>query len=77
MRRIAWSGQQKPGQANEVGTAVLTLEEPVVAGEAGECPAVAKRALWSGTGFVQTRMRHERATPVGGQLGLGKWNAGY
>jgi hypothetical protein len=49
----------------------------VIAGEAEERSVDAKRALWNGKGSVQTRMKHERATPGGGLLDLGEWNAGY
>lgn len=48
----------------------------MVAAVAGERLVVAKRALWNGMGFVQTRRKHERTNPVEGQLGLGEWNAG-
>lgn len=47
----------------------------MAAAEAGErLVVVAKRALWNGTGSVQTRTKHERASrasPVWGLLGLG------
>jgi hypothetical protein len=52
--------------------AVLPWGGPVVAGAAGERLDVAKRALWNGMGFVQTR-KDERAE---GLLGLGEWNGG-
>lgn len=59
------------------GTVVLPWGELVVAAAAGEHLAVAKRALWNGMGFVQTRRMHERANLVESLLGLGGWNAGY
>lgn len=46
-------------------------------GEGGGRPVVAKRALWSGKGFVQLRTKHGRAKPVVGLLDSGGWNAGY
>jgi hypothetical protein len=74
---IAWSGQQKPSRAEVEGTAVLTWEGLVVVGEAAERPAGAKMVLSNGKGFVRRLTKHERATPVGGLLGVGEWNAGY
>lgn len=42
----------------------------MVAAAAEEHLVVAKRALWNGMGFGQTRMMHERVNLVEGLLGL-------